>query len=879
MAESATVGILRALLIADTAEFEQKLGDATKEVGKLESALKDVGGQTVGALAPTSAALDQAGGAAATFAKQLLGVEPAAAAAATETAAVAAEASTMAGIVESFTGGLLGPELGAIAAAFAEIVLPITLAAAALGAFLAWIYKWTDVGPMLAHLWADVTSRVEDLWAAVEEAVTALGELTYAFQDLIPGLSLVKLGIIGLQLTFDIWITSAIADVRQLTDDLAVLSGVMGKPVIPEPVVKLGDSFLRLPELALNTPEDFARAQREITEQLREQAREREKIRRQEAAAYQRLVSGAYALSTQHLIDDQQRLTREIAIATKTFGGLSEKGLQEVITRSQQYLAAGLKLTPAIQNVRLAHLDLLAALIPVNEGTKELLAGSRNLLPVFLATGKALGGLSDELAHFSSIVNTDKGLANLGKILGQGVPLSLPPPKLGAWAQTFADFATTIPALFADALTRGGGWADLGRQFAVNLAGTLATTLAQTLSEQLKGVLGKVFKDLVPVIGPLIGGLTDALFGKLFGSKGRDLVVQFADSMGGFDALHKQLQTLGAEGERLWVRLTQGVGRNNPKEAQAAIDAINAALGRQQTLIDTITSKYGVLTGAVERFGDVLPQSVRDAVNELLRIGGPGLTDELRAGLQGLAQEPSWQTLQRNAEELGIDLAALGPSFQQARLGDIAFGYQHQLEMFAESGADMNGVLRGMADELSTVYQTALTTGAKLPETLRPYMQQLVDAGLLLDANGNKVEALDDVFAEMDDTALKDIVDVLKDIKELLERALPHAATRAAEGVEAAFAGIDIRIPYRFEGEDAPTFDRPEIGLQGGTHGRFVDWGDGTDVTLHGLERVMTPDELGGGPINITVVSQLDGREVARNQVKYIPRELVLSGV
>src|SRR4029077_1849641 len=76
---------------------------------------------------------------------------------------------------------------------------------------------------------------------------------------------------------------------------------------------------------------------------------------------------------------------------------------------------------------------------------------------------------------------------------------------------------------------------------------------------------------------------------------------------------------------------------------------------------------------------------------------------------------------------------------------------------------------------------------------------------------------------------------------------------------------------------------RPQLALQGGTHGQYVDWGAGTNVTLHGRERVVPAGEaIGGGdtaPIYITVVSTLDGKEVARNQIKYIPRALALAGV
>ncbi|HXG70998.1 MAG TPA: hypothetical protein VNJ04_10375, partial [Gemmatimonadaceae bacterium] len=49
-------------------------------------------------------------------------------------------------------------------------------------------------------------------------------------------------------------------------------------------------------------------------------------------------------------------------------------------------------------------------------------------------------------------------------------------------------------------------------------------------------------------------------------------------TVGGFDALRAQLATLGPEGEKLWIALTQGVGRNNPKQAQDAIDAVKKAV-------------------------------------------------------------------------------------------------------------------------------------------------------------------------------------------------------------------------------------------------------------------------------------------------------------
>jgi hypothetical protein len=73
-------------------------------------------------------------------------------------------------------------------------------------------------------------------------------------------------------------------------------------------------------------------------------------------------------------------------------------------------------------------------------------------------------------------------------------------------------------------------------------------------------------------------------------NKGRDVVVDFADSFGGFDAMHAKLLELGDAGEALWIKLTQGVGRNNPAQAQAVIDEVTAALAKQKAAQDKTTT-------------------------------------------------------------------------------------------------------------------------------------------------------------------------------------------------------------------------------------------------------------------------------------------------
>ena len=53
--------------------------------------------------------------------------------------------------------------------------------------------------------------------------------------------------------------------------------------------------------------------------------------------------------------------------------------------------------------------------------------------------------------------------------------------------------------------------------------------------------------------------------------------------MGGFDALQKKLEALGEEGGKLWVKLTQGVPKNDKAAAAAAIAEVEAALRKAGT--------------------------------------------------------------------------------------------------------------------------------------------------------------------------------------------------------------------------------------------------------------------------------------------------------
>lgn len=139
----------------------------------------------------------------------------------------------------------------------------------------------------------------------------------------------------------------------------------------------------------------------------------------------------------------------------------------------------------------------------------------------------------------------------------------------------------------------------------------------------LKGAMGgaqagAIFGPWGAAIGAAAGALTGFLH-SMFGAAGRDLVKEFAGSFGGFDALHVELNALGAEGERLWIALTQGVGRNNPKEAQAAIDAITKALQKKADASDeAVVMSEAEAQATIETAAEAA--KALDEVNERLKV-------------------------------------------------------------------------------------------------------------------------------------------------------------------------------------------------------------------------------------------------------------------
>lgn len=299
------------------------------------------------------------------------------------------------------------------------------------------------------------------------------------------------------------------------------------------------------------------------------------------------------------------------------------------------------------------------------------------------------------------------------------------------WGNRFRSVIESIPQLLQQALTGGGGMAGFGKALTsmlgqqiggkaisdglTSLVNKFATSLSGAFGTGFVGMLGNMIPGIGAAIGSLVGPLVDKIAG-LFGSKGRDMVKEFADSMGGFDALHVKLNALGAEGERLWVRLTQGVGRNNPKEAEAAIKAINDALAGAEAAAAKATA--GITTfmaGATARVGAFFDtiKAAKDAVKDM-----PELED---ADGNNLPVEPGniWKGIMNTLGGMKSDVIA---EFQQMGLyAGTAFaaslkenGWQQAIadatpmfDQLAQLQTDLGVQLEGSAGKFLAFFESA----------------------------------------------------------------------------------------------------------------------------------------------------------------------------
>lgn len=418
------------------------------------------------------------------------------------------------------------------------------------------------------------------------------------------------------------------------------------------------------------------------------------------------------------------------------------------------------------------------------------------------------------------------------------------------------------------------------------LVKSLTGGLTKALGAKLGGALGSMLPGLGTALGAGLGALSDKLFGKLFGGEGKkvnDLRDQFTSAAGGIDKLAERAAAAGLTLDRFYRAKTV-------KEYEAAIAELDAAFKR----LDANRQAAGTLFEQIMSAGARgIPAALRPAIEQLIELGL--LTDEQIAKLRGLTDEAlDVDQLTKDVELFGGRLDSLGPKFQQAQIDKTAREYVNAIGRMIDAGGDVGGVLYDAKEELSTLVQESLKSGAVLPANMQPWIEELARAGLLVDENGEKITDTSKIKygaamkteAEIAREGWEKIIGEIGKLVDAIRGPLMNAINGVPTSRRITFTG-------EYEGPDGEGRNQTPGYKSGIFRGRFSP--RGTSALLHGVESVVpkkdeiafayrvlaeqvSGPEVAAGGEQTPLVIMMDGQVAARAVVRRAGRTLALQG-
>lgn len=399
---------------------------------------------------------------------------------------------------------------------------------------------------------------------------------------------------------------------------------------------------------------------------------------------------------------------------------------------------------------------------------------------------EGLGRLASSLTQLAQVSGTAFG--NVARQLATIITAMHAGEQAGAQIrQGFDQLGTSSRGTVAGLINMATG--AIGAGAAMAQATATGSTFTRVLGGMSTGAA--IGTSIFPGLGTAIGAAGGALVGFMRGAFGvsdavrqvRTEVQQFQQNLaasltevqrqesGGEQwraviiRVRDALVAIGRSGEEALPLVEQLWDTDHPERARAAIAAINEILAQHQQVLGSNVEELGRL------------RQEQDALTQEARI--------------------TWQAMQEAAERYGLDLAALGPAFQSARLHESAQTIWNDFILLTRGGADVGTVLSGMGDEISQLVRESIQFGTTIPENFRPLIEELLRSGQLIGADGQALTDLaginfgDPIVARLDLVAqrLGEIADRIGQLITAIGADLPANFDRAARAGAGA-AGI-----------------------------------------------------------------------------------------
>ena len=423
--------------------------------------------------------------------------------------------------------------------------------------------------------------------------------------------------------------------------------------------------------------------------------------------------------------------------------------------------------------------------------------------------------------------------------------------------------------IFQAAFEGGGGVGGAIKSFATN---ALSSVLA-----------------VIPGIGPVLSQFSGAFVAagqkmwggikKMFGGKGagekaaEDLVGAFESTITSSLSYFQKVEAQGdkwksvvigvrdayisagksaADGEHAVQRLWDAV-KEGPEATQAIINEIGEVTkaGKEAALaLKTLTNEtIAGLQNLVEEgkvAGGLLPTHLEPYLATLREAGLLTQEDEAHLNAMAEAAHTDWQAMKTSADKYNISLSELGPAFDSKRLHAAAAVITADWEVLNQEGVNTEAVMRGMSESVQDLITDAEEAGVGIPSSMEPIVTKMVGLGLITDSNGQKLTDLSTLnFAEPIADKFQQLIEKIGElIAKLTETGTKASNIKTTIG-SIPNRAITVSVNYSDPGfsPNAGSIEAGDHSFQAGTHGRFLDFGQGTPAVLHGKERVTTLNE------------------------------------
>ena len=415
------------------------------------------------------------------------------------------------------------------------------------------------------------------------------------------------------------------------------------------------------------------------------------------------------------------------------------------------------------------------------------------------AMGKAFAGLFGGTAASVGGTAAAAGSAGVYTSTLAGTSIPLMPGTSAAGGGLASGAGTALGG--AGAAAGGVGFGMLGK-YLTGGSGKGAAAIGAGGGAATGALIGSIVPGLGTVIGAVIGGTVGLITGLLGASKNaketKEANRAITSAQGQLTAQYGSVENIAT--------------RNSAGQALAAGWGSRGVAGAQEfakllEAFNTMTARQNVLLAEQKTLQDEITTAEAEHVR---------LAESLKI---------PFEEVESIAGKYGITLAQLGPALNQEgmskQFGDIIndFDTLSRAAQAAGGELDWGGVLSASADEISALVAQSLKFGTEVPENMRPYIEQLEKAGLLVDENGDKLEGVANLKwgdkveteAEKTESSMREIEAAVGELKAaLLEVAnelrtmLPSAAATAARGVETAFDQANPTIRVRWDVPDPP---------------------------------------------------------------------------